>query len=48
MGNNGIVCTIRPDVNLENMVLPATLKGEGLSAALPARGCAGAPTRGIG
>ncbi|XP_050769781.1 adenylate cyclase type 10-like [Gymnogyps californianus] len=24
--NDGSVCTIRPDVNLENMVLPATLK----------------------
>ena len=47
-GNDGTVCIIRPDVNPENTVLPATLKGEGPRAALPADGCAGAPSRGIG
>lgn len=39
--NDGRICIVRPDVNLENTMLPATMKGEGPSAGLVARGCAG-------
>ncbi|KFQ07739.1 Adenylate cyclase type 10, partial [Leptosomus discolor] len=31
MGNDGRVCIIRPDVNLENIMLPATLKETALA-----------------
>ncbi|XP_074464880.1 adenylate cyclase type 10-like [Larus michahellis] len=46
--NDGRVCLLRPGVTLENTALPIPLKGKEPSAALPAVGCAGAPSRGTG
>ncbi|XP_021236716.1 adenylate cyclase type 10-like isoform X2 [Numida meleagris] len=35
------ICAVKPDVSLEIPMLPAALKGEGLSGACPVCGCAG-------
>ena len=41
------ICTLRPDVSLENPMLPVALKGEQLSGSRPVCGCAPASFPGV-